>query len=97
MSLTLKKLQLEIGRLANSLEGTPLADILRDIRDGIRWNKKELPKLNTMLMSQKLLEAVEASWQQEKCICDEADIEPGSCHSCYLEAVLEKACLIEQK
>lgn len=42
MKLTIQKIQNELDRLANHLEGTPLADVIRDIKEGIPWDKKEV-------------------------------------------------------
>lgn len=48
-------------------------------------------------MSPELLKAVEASYEQESCVCEGAELEPGSCHACYLESVLNKVETLEQQ
>jgi hypothetical protein len=53
--------------------------------------KKALKTVQLIEAAPELLEACEAAYEQERCVCEDAEIDEGTCLACYLGSVIEKA------
>jgi hypothetical protein len=43
----------------------------------------------------KALEALKTSLEQETCVCDEAELQDGTCHACFLERTIKELETVE--
>lgn len=57
----------------------------------MKKNKKYKSKASLLAIARELLEACEAAYAQERCVCEEAELEDNTCLSCYLGSVIKKA------